>query len=189
MEKKIEAKKQPEIKVSQYCDGEKCNQCGNPATQKVEQTKFDDVPIGHGYVAYLCQKHFERLVMPYKFKKQPAMSLEECKDEICRRYELADFKALIGKVSAFPSQYANVALHVINEVAELYANQFRELDKWISVEDRLPENMKDVIVCLKNGMILICTYREMFKSFQILTTVDDIPEVNPVIKWQPLPKP
>lgn len=59
-----------EKSVSQYCQGEVCTICKQPAQQKMRQEIFDDMPIAHGYSAYLCQSHFEDIVMPYKKKKE-----------------------------------------------------------------------------------------------------------------------
>jgi hypothetical protein len=55
--------------ISKYCEGEKCR-CGEKATQKIEQVIFDDMPISHGYTQYVCQKHFEEVMMPYKHSQQ-----------------------------------------------------------------------------------------------------------------------
>ncbi len=54
--------------MSKYCIGERCMCCGEQAVEKVEQVVFDDHPYPnhHPYTGYLCRKHFEMVLMPYK---------------------------------------------------------------------------------------------------------------------------
>ena len=46
--------------VSECCKGEKCSVCGQPATNKLEETIFDDdpYPMRHPLTAYVCKEHF-----------------------------------------------------------------------------------------------------------------------------------
>lgn len=52
--------------VSKCCKGEKCNMCGSPATHKVGEEVFDDDPRnpGHNLTAYVCCKHFKKIMGP-----------------------------------------------------------------------------------------------------------------------------
>lgn len=56
-------------KVSMYCKGEECH-CGQPAVQKIEQVIFDDMPIAHPLVQYVCQRCFDRVLRPYNEPKE-----------------------------------------------------------------------------------------------------------------------
>jgi hypothetical protein len=49
--------------VSRACEGERCY-CGEPATNKVEETiQFDDpVPQRHPLTAYMCREHFNQIM-------------------------------------------------------------------------------------------------------------------------------
>lgn len=50
--------------ISRCCEGEKCSVCGNHATNKLEETIFDDdpYPMRHPLTAYVCKKHFRMIV-------------------------------------------------------------------------------------------------------------------------------
>ena len=50
--------------VSGCCEGEKCSVCGNPATNKLEETIFHDdpYPMRHPLTAYVCKEHFRMIV-------------------------------------------------------------------------------------------------------------------------------
>ena len=54
--------------VSGTCIGEKCSVCGEPATNKIgEEIPFDDPNRGrHNLTAYVCEKHFNMVLSPYK---------------------------------------------------------------------------------------------------------------------------
>lgn len=56
--------------VSASCQGEVCSVCGKPATNKLgEEIPFDDPnPNRHNLTAYVCQAHFEMVVMPYRVR-------------------------------------------------------------------------------------------------------------------------
>lgn len=56
-------------RISKYCKGEICY-CGQSATQKIEQTIFDDMPIEHPLVQYVCQKCFDSVLRPYNEPKE-----------------------------------------------------------------------------------------------------------------------
>jgi hypothetical protein len=49
---------------SACCAGELCSICRNPAYAKVEETIFDDDPIGirHPLTAYVCREHFRQIM-------------------------------------------------------------------------------------------------------------------------------
>ncbi len=50
--------------VSGCCEGEKCSVCGKPATNKLEETIFQDdpYPMRHPLTAYVCKEHFRMIV-------------------------------------------------------------------------------------------------------------------------------
>lgn len=50
--------------VPASCGGEKCSLCGKPAHRKVGEEIFDDdpQPIRHNLTAYVCYKHFTRIM-------------------------------------------------------------------------------------------------------------------------------
>jgi hypothetical protein len=50
--------------VSTCCKGEICSVCGKLATNKLEETIFDDDPnkMRHPLTAYVCREHFRMIV-------------------------------------------------------------------------------------------------------------------------------
>lgn len=60
-------------------------------------------------------------------------------------------------------------------------------DKWVCLEDRLPEDMKEVLVSLKNGFVTMAWYR--FGEFVPESNmINRFVEENPIIAWQPFPQ-
>lgn len=59
-------------------------------------------------------------------------------------------------------------------------------DSWISCKYELPEHLKDVLVCTKNGVVIEAYYDEESKEWTI--TNNDSRIIN-VTHWQPLPEP
>lgn len=62
-------------------------------------------------------------------------------------------------------------------------------NRWVKCSDRMPDDFQDVIVICQNHMIVTCTYRPLFKSFQVLCTAMDVPHNNPATHWMSLPTP
>lgn len=72
IERKLDEVKQNRIQnvladsgfVSGSCKGEVCSVCGNPATNKLEETIFWDDPnkMRHPLTAYVCRDHFRMIV-------------------------------------------------------------------------------------------------------------------------------
>lgn len=86
-------------------------------------------------------------------KKQPAMSLEECKDEIAKSRGFGEWQQL---KTAAGYDYLEKRM---NEVAELYANQFRESQKWVSVEEvGNPSNGNPVKALIHSIIVAIILY-------------------------------
>lgn len=54
--------------VSKSCEGEKCMVCHQPATKKIgeEHMPDDPLPAGHNLTGYLCTRHFDMVLRPYK---------------------------------------------------------------------------------------------------------------------------
>lgn len=50
--------------ISVCCEGEKCSVCGEPATNKLEESIFPDDPHPnkHPLTTYVCKEHFRMLV-------------------------------------------------------------------------------------------------------------------------------
>lgn len=62
--------------------------------------------------------------------------------------------------------------------------------EWISVEDRLPEQMvNSFLVALSNGMVTELNYNGFDKKWFHLYEDIDFQTVNPVTHWMPLPEP
>ena len=60
-------------------------------------------------------------------------------------------------------------------------------DRWISVDDRLPEDYGSYMVSLENGAVFQATYSMPFNCRWFIVGVGDIVFDNPVTHWQPLP--
>lgn len=65
----------------------------------------------------------------------------------------------------------------------------KEFDAWISVEDKLPEDVIfNCLVCLDNNAIFEAIYSSVTKRFWSITHGEFIND-NPVTHWMPLPNP
>ena len=64
--------------------------------------------------------------------------------------------------------------------------------KWISVNKKLPKGTERVLVTLKNKCVFEMFYinnKFMFIENLQVGGMREAPEYNPVVAWQPLPKP
>jgi hypothetical protein len=105
-----------------------------------DQTGWEE----HEYAYRDGLKIIEQLNQPMYLKeaqKQTAMSLEECKHSVALRYGYDVWEE-------FVADYDVCEFHH-DEVAELYANQFREAQKWVSVDSDImpPFEEKTQIIC------------------------------------------
>lgn len=62
----------------------------------------------------------------------------------------------------------------------------RMCEKWISIDDKLPEWFDEVLVCLENSTIHKVSVLSNNRFY--VPGVGDIKNTNPVTHWQPLPK-
>ena len=69
----------------------------------------------------------------------------------------------------------------IEAVADYLLDSGVTVQEWISVEDRLPENSEDVVVCHRNKWV---TKDAWLGSNWWLQN-----DVNPITHWMPLPQP
>lgn len=98
-----------------------------------------------------------------------------------------DLKDRIKKMTAFhKTRLHQQANFMANKAIEWMQSQVKE--NWISVEDRLPENLQQVITCLKSGHVNALTYGEISGFFDPLSNFT-ASDKNPVTHWQPLPLP
>ena len=66
--------------------------------------------------------------------------------------------------------------------------------EWISVDDRLPENGDDIIMCFDDGGVALGTYDPETGDWFWLKNKEDYLDVTWVVKkkvtyWMPLPEP
>ena len=73
--------------------------------------------------------------------------------------------------------------HAVNVIADHLIANGVTVQKWISVEERLPEPLVDVLVHYEDGEVCVGVWFELFSHF--LGEDDD----NRVTHWMPLPKP
>jgi hypothetical protein len=62
------------------------------------------------------------------------------------------------------------------------------MNKWIDVEDRLPE-FGPHIVCLKSKSVMEANFSPIPHAYWFKIGVDKIHPDNPVTHWMPLPEP
>jgi len=63
------------------------------------------------------------------------------------------------------------------------------MPKWTYCKDAMPAGeLTNVLVSLKNGGILLCTYVASTKNWFVLG-LGEVTKENPVIAWMPLPGP
>jgi hypothetical protein len=97
-----------------------------------------------------------------------------------------------GRPVPFPDlNDANPLVASIKAMSEAAQHQSLGSDKWISVEDRLPEIEADYICCLQNGNLMVLSFNDGF--FGELDEDDDEFVISShsdfVTHWQPLPVP
>lgn len=102
----------------------------------IEQLADEAYPLKEGYNSFeysIAFKNRAAFVKGYQkateAQKQPAMSLEECKDVVFQELEYDDYKHYIA--SPFDSEHDDFDFHLrmLDKASELYANQFREAQK------------------------------------------------------------
>jgi len=74
------------------------------------------------------------------------------------------------------------------EIKALNANGKTSEHRWIPVEERLPEDREDVLVCTKKGWILVAWYGPRGKRWHIALS-DACMIHEDIAAWQPLPEP
>ena len=74
------------------------------------------------------------------------------------------------------------------EIKALNANRKTSEHRWIPVEERLPEDREDVLVCTKKGWILVAWYGPRGKRWHIALS-DACMIHEDIAAWQPLPEP
>ena len=77
---------------------------------------------------------------------------------------------------------------------KLYDNEAPEIEpkqEWISVNDRLPERLKEVLICFDDygrKSVSVATYRDYFYGKEWLSNMVSL-SVDCVTHWMPLPEP
>ena len=79
---------------------------------------------------------------------------------------------------------------ISKEILKLHRRieRLKKQNKWISVEERLPEKSGDVLCYKKNG-ISVLPYSHKHKAFNAYDSSYSAEYVIPVTHWMPLPKP
>lgn len=89
-------------------------------------------------------------------------------------YWMAKYDRLREKYGELNCDYA-AALDKINELE----------DRWISVDDRLPENRNDVLVVISLGIMFVAWYDSFYNNEWMYDGVT----LHNVTYWMPLPQP
>lgn len=72
-------------------------------------------------------------------------------------------------------------------VDKAYYNKLKEQTTWISVKDRLPDNIKDVIVYDEYGLMYLAYYHPFRKYWLYVFTGKEC--AHKITHWMPLPEP
>ena len=120
---------------------------------------------------------------------------EPCEDAISRQAVLDAFglSEKTRKYGGDHSGYDTMMLYEIQDVIESQPSVKPQEPKWIPVSERLPENHKDVLICLSSNEICIGCYNSHKLPFSNNAIGWGASYVhnwgsNDVIAWMPLPK-
>lgn len=82
----------------------------------------------------------------------------------------------------------NLAYAEIESLKQKYneALKAQSKQKWISCKYELPQHLKDVFVCTKNGLVIEAYYDEESKEW---TVTNNDSRITSITHWQPLPEP
>jgi len=109
---------------------------------------LNDLVISHPHAGEQYVKYVSDAIRGYQkateAQKQPAMSLEECKQAIADKYMYSTFTDCISGLTS--TEGLRIVEKRLDEVAELYANQFREEQKWVDIDEKQPQPLQNVLL-------------------------------------------
>ena len=80
----------------------------------------------------------------------------------------------------------NVLKEALISIKKIHPLNLASKSAWISCDDRLPEHLKNVLVCTKKGVVIEAYYDEENKEWTITNSESRITNIT---HWQPLPEP
>lgn len=111
------------------------------------------------------------------------LTLQECKDQVAKEYGYRDWYATYEDELSYHERE-----QLINKAATLFAEQ----DKWVSVSDKMPDEMQDVLAIIteqgKEFIPFSCVYKNgkfIDDDYEITDAREDWS--HKVTHWQPLP--
>lgn len=85
------------------------------------------------------------------------------------------------------SERLDTLKEIHDDIKEMTPLQFTDsADSWINCKYELPQHLKNVLVCTKNGVIIEAYYDEDRKEWTITNSDSRIANIT---HWQPLPEP
>ena len=79
--------------------------------------------------------------------------------------------------------------YIVDNIMELFATDNNVGDKWISVKDRLPEEMEWVLCACVSGEVHILCYDYLMEDWDIHHRPNSCYAKGFVTHWMPLPEP
>ena len=141
----------------------------------------------HGILCGYTSGVTEALDMAIEALSEP--TCKKCTDLISREEASKAIEAETTEAWTESDADFNRGMDMAKSIVESLPSAEPKTGEWIPVSERLPDNPKDVLTTLSNGMVCIGRHHSFNKwTFEAASIMVAFPE-EAVIAWMPLPEP